>query len=368
MGYRKNTIILLFLALMLMNARCFDTVQAETYEYDSLHRLTKVIYDDGSVVTYSYDKNGNILGTSVGLNTNSPEPAVSSEPILEASHFPVLPSSPVQSPDIFRPGLTESPDVSDILPTGLPSIIKPSPAGTPIVSGPLPSSGSGNQETERGSLTIVAVDDSLGTLLEGVRVEIYYQGTKMDSGVTGNDGLFQLTELEIGLYQFVVISVPEEYDFPANNTGTISVQAGGNSEAKILLSRKSIGNNVISDNAPFNTAEASSAPIAEAGEINHGGQEQTVTEDEGGYAGSRDRKAPTINLKSNKTYHRAKRVVIKDDSGIAKIRVNGKRVKCKKGARKVVFRLKNYKIKKGKCKIIAIDINANKKTVKFRVR
>jgi YD repeat-containing protein len=32
---------------------------ATTYEYDSLGRLTKVTYDDGSWVQYAYDANGN---------------------------------------------------------------------------------------------------------------------------------------------------------------------------------------------------------------------------------------------------------------------------------------------------------------------
>jgi YD repeat-containing protein len=32
---------------------------AETYEYDALGRLTKVTFDDGSTITYTYDENGN---------------------------------------------------------------------------------------------------------------------------------------------------------------------------------------------------------------------------------------------------------------------------------------------------------------------
>ena len=47
------------------------SVDAETYEYDDLNRLTKIIYDDGSVVTYSYDKNGNILDTDLDMKTGS---------------------------------------------------------------------------------------------------------------------------------------------------------------------------------------------------------------------------------------------------------------------------------------------------------
>ena len=37
----------------------------ETYEYDDLGRLTKIVYDDGTVVTYVYDSNGNILEVTV---------------------------------------------------------------------------------------------------------------------------------------------------------------------------------------------------------------------------------------------------------------------------------------------------------------
>ena len=36
-------------------------IQAETYEYDALNRVTKVIYDDQSYTVYKYDANGNII-------------------------------------------------------------------------------------------------------------------------------------------------------------------------------------------------------------------------------------------------------------------------------------------------------------------
>lgn len=36
------------------------SVSAETYEYDELSRVSKVIYEDGSYQTYTYDANGNI--------------------------------------------------------------------------------------------------------------------------------------------------------------------------------------------------------------------------------------------------------------------------------------------------------------------
>lgn len=39
--------------------------QAEEYEYDTLNRVTKVTYEDGSYVEYEYDSNGNILNIKV---------------------------------------------------------------------------------------------------------------------------------------------------------------------------------------------------------------------------------------------------------------------------------------------------------------
>ena len=57
-----GTVILMSATLMVNSA----TVCAEEYEYDSLNRVTKVTYDDGSFVTYSYDKNGNIVSEEVG--------------------------------------------------------------------------------------------------------------------------------------------------------------------------------------------------------------------------------------------------------------------------------------------------------------
>ena len=53
------------LAFMLMISTFSLNVRAEKYEYDSFDRVTKVIYDDGSYVTYTYDNNGNITNTEV---------------------------------------------------------------------------------------------------------------------------------------------------------------------------------------------------------------------------------------------------------------------------------------------------------------
>ena len=39
-------------------------VQAETYTYDDLNRLTKVTYESGVVIEYTYDQAGNIIGVT----------------------------------------------------------------------------------------------------------------------------------------------------------------------------------------------------------------------------------------------------------------------------------------------------------------
>lgn len=51
------------------------TTQSEEgieYVYDKLNRLEKVIYEDGSYITYSYDKNGNIKTSKVTAVTQTP--------------------------------------------------------------------------------------------------------------------------------------------------------------------------------------------------------------------------------------------------------------------------------------------------------
>lgn len=47
----------IIVTVLVMNTTAF----AENYEYDELNRVTKVIYDDGSYVTYVYDNNGNVI-------------------------------------------------------------------------------------------------------------------------------------------------------------------------------------------------------------------------------------------------------------------------------------------------------------------
>jgi len=50
--------IVLFVILILLS--CFDKIAiSKTYKYDNLHRLTRVVYDNGTQITYSYDEVGN---------------------------------------------------------------------------------------------------------------------------------------------------------------------------------------------------------------------------------------------------------------------------------------------------------------------
>lgn len=57
---QKRTVI----GMLALLSFCFiinSEVNAETYEYDKLNRLSKVIYEDGSYSEYIYDSNGNMI-------------------------------------------------------------------------------------------------------------------------------------------------------------------------------------------------------------------------------------------------------------------------------------------------------------------
>ena len=56
------------IAILLALIFCVESVASAavvTYEYDPLHRLTKVIYDDGTSITYEYDAAGNRVSVVV---------------------------------------------------------------------------------------------------------------------------------------------------------------------------------------------------------------------------------------------------------------------------------------------------------------
>ena len=56
-----GSVCITLLILSLFSAFMTVETKAETYEYDDLNRVTKVIYDDQSFTIYEYDANGNII-------------------------------------------------------------------------------------------------------------------------------------------------------------------------------------------------------------------------------------------------------------------------------------------------------------------
>lgn len=88
------------------------------YIYDKLNRLTKVVYADGSVVTYTYDKNGNLLNSHVtAAPTRVPTVTVT----------PTQTVTPTITPTITKPltvTVTPTP-VKTITPTITPVITEP---------------------------------------------------------------------------------------------------------------------------------------------------------------------------------------------------------------------------------------------------
>ncbi len=76
------SVIFTLLILSLFSVFMAVVTKAETYEYDDLNRVTKVIYDDQSFTSYEYDVNGNIISqsyhekddTASGGNTGGQEP------------------------------------------------------------------------------------------------------------------------------------------------------------------------------------------------------------------------------------------------------------------------------------------------------
>lgn len=53
---RQHSVLIIIVFLLL----CLSQVAfGTTYKYDNLNRLTRVVYDNGTVITYSYDEVGN---------------------------------------------------------------------------------------------------------------------------------------------------------------------------------------------------------------------------------------------------------------------------------------------------------------------
>ena len=61
--------ILYTLAILVATIQTF----AQTYNYDNLNRLTKVVYDNGTMVTYTYDALGNRTGKKVTGGSDTPQ-------------------------------------------------------------------------------------------------------------------------------------------------------------------------------------------------------------------------------------------------------------------------------------------------------
>ncbi len=62
LNYVRQTCYLVIMVLSFLLTFKTESVLADTYEYDKLGRVTKVIYEDQSYTVYTYDANGNITG------------------------------------------------------------------------------------------------------------------------------------------------------------------------------------------------------------------------------------------------------------------------------------------------------------------
>lgn len=68
---KKKIITILATGLCLFSQAV--SVYGADYEYDDLGRVTKVVYEDGSSVTYTYDANGNIVEVCTGMEWEEEE-------------------------------------------------------------------------------------------------------------------------------------------------------------------------------------------------------------------------------------------------------------------------------------------------------
>ena len=68
---KKKMMIILATGLCLASQAV--SVYGADYEYDDLGRVTKVVYEDGSSVTYTYDANGNIVEVLTGMEWEDEE-------------------------------------------------------------------------------------------------------------------------------------------------------------------------------------------------------------------------------------------------------------------------------------------------------
>ncbi len=99
--------------------------KAENYTYDAAGRLTGVTYDDGSIITYSYDANGNRMGRSVSAADVVP-PVIT---LLGANPLTV-----VQGTTFIDPGVTVTDNVDTGLTATVTGVVNTAVPGTYILT------------------------------------------------------------------------------------------------------------------------------------------------------------------------------------------------------------------------------------------
>lgn len=83
--------------LMLVLNITGSTVWAAEYEYDNLGRVTKVIYEDNSSVTYEYDANGNIVSVTRTQGEQETKPSKPQEETTAKQEETDSPQKPEES-------------------------------------------------------------------------------------------------------------------------------------------------------------------------------------------------------------------------------------------------------------------------------
>ena len=139
-GHVCITWSLLFLFIVLIKA----DVQADTYVYDDLNRVVKVIYDDQSYMIYEYDANGNMTKqTYYGKEKPEvPEVEEPKEPEVEEPKSPEIEEPKVpepEEPEIEEPKVPEPEE---------PEIEEPTDLEEPEPEEPKESEEDDNQESE----------------------------------------------------------------------------------------------------------------------------------------------------------------------------------------------------------------------------
>jgi YD repeat-containing protein len=83
-----------------------EIVCATTYDYDNLHRITRVVYENGTVITYTYDEVGNRTRRVSTLQADT-----SIDGIVNFEDFAILASRWLEQ-DCIRPDWCEGADIN----------------------------------------------------------------------------------------------------------------------------------------------------------------------------------------------------------------------------------------------------------------